>query len=301
MSCYLLALLILFMRNRGSELLSIRTNHTLCVGIILNHDTLNQSLILALGVRGLKKPVLDLLGVGCGFMLLLVLDDINWNCLILIALTESIARDGSFRDDPRFRRDRLLGLFARRSFLTRLLRRGHRTSLSSASRGLLLDFGSIRGDFLCFSSGLEHGGDVPVDVFPKTLPIIMLNLAILLNLKLALFFTQFALIFSFLALLVLLGFHFLLSGLFFLSLIFGGLLLGLCGDNAFEIDNSLLEAMNFCLEAHQLLVDLEGLLVLLLAFEGVSERQKGVHVVLAVLNTFLEVGDRLRVLAPNVV
>ena len=129
----------------------------------------------------------------------------------------------------------------------------------------------------------------------------MFSRSTLFNPLLALFFSSLPFVFALLPLLFFLSPNFELPGLLFLPLILGSLLFRFSCYDAFQVDDSLFEAVNFRAEAHKLSVDLESLLVLFLAFKSVAKGQVGIDVVLAVLDAFLEVGDGLGVLAADVV
>lgn len=86
-----------------------------------------------------------------------------------------------------------------------------------------------------------------------------------------------------------------------LTLVFSSLLLQFSRNDALEVDDALLETMNFRAKAHQVLVNLQGLPVLLLALKSVAQGQECIDIIFAVLNTLFEVIDRLRVFTTNIV
>ena len=149
--------------------------------------------------------------------------------------------------------------------------------------------------------GLKHLGDVLVDLLPHALAVILLRLSIFLELLLSLLVTLLALLFSLLPLLVFLRPNLLLPGRLSFPVILDGLLLRLRGDDSFQVDHSLLQAVNLGTQRDELFVNVQGLLVLLLALQGVAEREISVHIVLTVLNTLLQVRNRGRILTANVV
>ena len=99
----------------------------------------------------------------------------------------------------------------------------------------------------------------------------MLGRSALFNPLLTLFFSSLAFVLALLPLLLLLSPHFKLPGLLFLSLILGGLLFGFSCNDAFQVYDSLFEAVNFRAQTHELSVDLQSLLVLFLALESVAK------------------------------
>ena len=129
---------------------------------------------------------------------------------------------------------------------------------------MLLDASFFFGLGLGLATILERSRDILIDIFTQALPVILLELAFLIDPLLALFFTQAALLIPLLPLLILLRSHLHLASLFLFSFIFRRLLFGFGGNDAFQVDDSLLEPMNFGLEALKLPVHLEGLLVLFL-------------------------------------
>ena len=138
-------------------------------------------------------------------------------------------------------------------------------------------------------------------LFTKLALIVLLLLAVLLNSLLTLFITYTSLFFTSKPFLFFLSTHLKLTLLFYQALVLSSLLLGFRRDDTFEILETLFQAVDLGAETEQLPVDSARFFVLFLTLESVTQGEIGVDVVLAVVDTLLQMIDGLWVLAPNAV